>query len=226
VTRRGPIEDYAWPDRLRGHVVTLGPSPRMHGYAVERDVAQHYRFSDATLLALTGELPTEGQSHAFDVALTFLAPLPVSEAPTHAAALARICGSRPSAVLATAAIGLAERARALVAASAGLLAWLAAPDEAGAPPAAADDADRESLEALRAALAARAIAIEALARPLSRADALIATLFFAGLKTPEQIETALVMASLPCVVAEAYSHGVTSFREYPMQLPPFEYEDP
>jgi hypothetical protein len=54
----------------------------------------------------------------------------------------------------------------------------------------------------------------------------VATLWFAGLTRPAQIEAALVTASLPCVVAEAPFHGVASFPKYPMQTPPFQYEDP
>src|SRR5579862_485636 len=95
----GPVEQYPWPEELRGNVVTPGSRPRMHGYDVEGDLARHYRSSDVVLLALTGELPSDEQSIAFDVALTFLAPLSVAEAPAHVAALAHITGSRSSAIL-------------------------------------------------------------------------------------------------------------------------------
>lgn len=227
MSRRGPIEDHEWPDRLKGHVVTAGASPRVHGYLVERDLAKHYRFTDTVLLSLTGELPSDVQGAAFDVAMTFLGPLSVAEAPSHAAALAKICGARSSAILAAAAITLAERARFIVARSAKLLDWLAEPDESLDPSfVATGDEDRDAVGALREALAQRSVRVEVLARPLSREAALIATLWFAGLTRPEQIETALVMASLPSVVAEAHFHEVASFREYPIKLPPFEYEDP
>ena len=33
VSRRGPIEDNEWPDKLNGHVVTPGAAPRVHGYS-------------------------------------------------------------------------------------------------------------------------------------------------------------------------------------------------
>ena len=229
MTRPGPIEEYPWPERLRGHVVTPGASPRIHGYPVERDLAKHYGFGDTTLLALTGELPSDAQSAALDVAMTFLAPLSVAEAPVHAAALARICGARSSAILAASAIALAERARSIVGASAALLEWLASPGDAVPPPpahCAAGDDDREAVQALRDALAFRSVHVGALAHPLSRESALLATLWFAGLTRPSQLEALLVMAALPAAVAEAEHHGVASFREYPMQLPPFEYEDP
>jgi hypothetical protein len=86
--------------------------------------------------------------------------------------------------------------------------------------------ERESVQRLRDALTARGVRIPALEGSLSRQAALVATLWFAGLTRPEQLEAALVTASLPGVVAEAPFHGVASFREYPMQLPPFQYEDP
>ncbi len=227
MNRRGPIEDNEWPDKLKAHVVTAGAAPRLHGYLVERDLAKHYRFTDTTLLALTGELPSDAEGAAFDVAMMFLAPLSVAEAPAHAAALARICGARSSAILAAAAVTLAERARFIVARCGKLLDWLAAPDDALDPSfAPAGEEDGASVKTLRAALARKGVEIELLAKPLSREAALVATLWFAGLKRPEQLEAALVMASLPAVVAEAHCHDVASFREYPMKLPPFDYEDP
>jgi hypothetical protein len=159
--------------------------------------------------------------------MTFLTPLSIAEAPTHVAALAHITGSRSSAILGVAAIALAERARTVVADSASLLAWLASPGSSLDAGFLTDvPGERESVQRLRDALAASGVRIPALETSLSRQAALVATLFFAGLTRPQQLEAALVMASLPCVVAEAPFHGVASFREYPMQLPPFHYEDP
>jgi hypothetical protein len=199
----------------------------MHGYDVEGDVARHYRFSDVVLLALTGELPSDDQSIAFDTAMTFLAPLSIAEAPTHVAALAHITGSRSSAIVGVSAIALAERARTVVADSAALLAWLATPGSTlDAPFQTESPGERESVQRLREALAARGVRIAALDASLSREAALVTTLWFAGLTRPDQLEAALVTAALPGVVAEAPFHGVASFREYPMQLPPFQYEDP
>jgi citrate synthase len=221
----GPIETYPWPKELRGNVTTPGHQPRIHGYDVEEDLARNYRYCDVVLLALTGELPSEEQSIAFDTALMFLAPVSVAEAPTHVAVLAHITGSRSSAILGVSAIALAERARFIVAESAPLLEWLAAPG----PPfrgAATGNDDLEAVERLRAALRARNVRIDALSQRLSRQEAVVATLWFAGLTRPDQLEAALVLASLPAVAAEARFHPVASFREYPMQLPPYHYEDP
>jgi hypothetical protein len=202
----------------------------MQGYDVEADLARHYRFSDVVLLALTGELPSDEQSIAFDIAMTFLAPLSVAEAPAHVAALTNITGSRSSAILGVSAIALAERARTIVADSAALLAWLASLPSPSTPLdvgfLATDEGERESVQRLRDALAARGVQVPALEASLSRQAALVATLWFAGLTRPAHLEAALVTASLACVVAEAPFHGVASFAKYPMQLPPFQYEDP
>jgi hypothetical protein len=223
----GPVEQHPWPEELRGNVVTPGTRSRMHGYDVEGDLAKHYRFSDVVLLALTGELPSDEQSIAFDAAMIFLAPLSIAEAPTHVAALANITGSRSSATVGVSAIALAERARMLVADSGPLLQWLAAPGSSLDARFRDDRPDeRESVQRLRDALAGRGVRIAALDGSLSREAALLATLWFAGLTRPDQLEAALVTAALPGVVAEAPFHKVASFREYPMQLPPFQYEDP
>jgi citrate synthase len=95
--------------------VSPGPDPRIHGYAVEGDLAPHYRFSDVIYLSLTGELPTDAQSRTFERALILLSPISIAEAPSHAASLARVCDATHSAVIGTGAIALAEQARFMVA---------------------------------------------------------------------------------------------------------------
>jgi hypothetical protein len=200
----------------------------MHGYAVENDLARHYRLSEVTLLSLVGELPSDPQTDAFEVATIFLSAISASEAPAHAALLAQICGSRSSAVIAVAAVALSERARMIAAEHRKLLDWLDSPEKSSLEAAftTTSEEERDAVERLRCALEKRGVAIDALARPLTRMGALLATLHFAGLTRPDQLEAALVLASLPTAVAEARMHGVASFRDYPMQLPPFEYEDP
>ena len=110
----GPLETETFPERLSARVVEPGPSPRVHGYDVEADLARYYRASDLTLLSLTGELPSPGASAAFEVACMFLAPISVAEAPVHAAVLARLCAAPSSSIAAVAAIALSQQARALV----------------------------------------------------------------------------------------------------------------
>ncbi len=226
MSRDGPIEQYPWPDKLTARAIAPGADPRVYGYSVENDLARHYRFTDLVLLSLTGELPTDAQSAAFDVALQFLAPLSIAEAPTHAAVLARVCGARVSGINAVAAVALAERARAFAERHASLLDWL--PTRAGDPPEpylATTEADHAATQALQRALAVRGVSDAAPPESLNRAASLITVLYAAGLTQTAQIETALVLASLAPSVGEAMQHAVASFREYPMQLPRFEYED-
>jgi hypothetical protein len=213
-------------------VVTPGEQPRVHGYDIESDVALHYSFAENVLLTLTGELPSTAQAIAFDVALHFLGPLSVAHAPTHAAVLARICGARFSSVSAIAALTLAERARSVLASNAKLFDWLGAPKGSPGPESprelrAADHHERAGVERLRAALAFRGVSVPVLAteHDLGRIPAALATLHFAGLHDAEQMEAALVFASFASAIAEARTRAVASFREYPMNVPRFVYEE-
>lgn len=222
----GPIEDHAFPPHVEARVVTPGADPRLHGFSVESDLAVHYRFPELVQVALTGAVPDEARGRAFDIALQFSAPLAVSEAPTHAAVLARLCGARTSSILAVTCIALAERARTLVAEHHDLVAWL--DDPAGELPVrfrARGAEDRASVERLRGALAAAAIAVPALEHDPDRQSALFMTLHFAGLTRAEHLETALVLASLAPSLAEAEAHRAGAFEQYPMRLPDFAYED-
>lgn len=221
-----PVEAGHWPSRLRAAVVTPGPRPRVHGYDVEDDLARHHRFSDVVLLALTGELPDDAVGRAFDVALTFLAPVAVTEAATHAAVLARICAGSASAIAATAAIGLAEQARWTLDRHAGLLAWLEAGAKGALPEGAAarDDDDRTAVARLRSVLGDDAPPL--LAADLSREAGAIAVLHACGLRTAEQLELALVVSRLPCTFAEALAAKRAGLRSYPMDVPHFAYEEP
>ena len=228
----GPVESYPWPTTLEARIITPGDEPRVHGYCVEADLAVHYSFTEAVLLTLTGELPTEKQAAAFDVALTFLAPLSVAHAPTHAGVLARICGARFSSISAIAALTLAERGRTTLDMHAGLLEWLdRASTSSGCPPPAvaraANESERSSVSRLRKALGLRGVEICALhsSNDLGRMPALLATLHFAGFAHREQLEAALVLASFASTIAEARLRVVASFREYPMNVPRFVYEE-
>jgi hypothetical protein len=70
----GPIEQQKWSEHLEAHVVDDRGPLRVHGYDVESDLARHYRFSDVVYLTLTGELPDDARSRAFEIALCFLLP--------------------------------------------------------------------------------------------------------------------------------------------------------
>ena len=224
---RGPIESNRWPEKLLARVVTPGARPRVHGYDVESDLAAHYGTAEMAFLALCGEIPSKHAAHAFELALAFFAPTPISQAPTHAASLARLCGARTSAIIGAGAIALAEQARAVIDEHAGLLAWLDRPvGPLPEPYHATDDDDRASVVRLKNALVETTLAVPALELDPSRLAALLALLHASGLRRPEQFEAAIVWARLPCLMAEALAVEPGAFREYPIDLPAFRYEEP
>jgi hypothetical protein len=219
----GPLDDAEWPDKLTARVVTSAPSPRLHGYDVEDDLARHYSFAETVLLALTGKLPSADEARAFDVALQFAAPAPAQEAPTHAAIIARLCVASTSQIQGAAAIALAEQARVLLAEHAAWLEMLAGKlAEAPAAFRATSQAERDSVDRLRRALRGT-VTVPALLHDIGRAPALIATLLACGLKSAEVIECALVLAKLPVAMAEALATPAGSHRQYPVQLPVIAY---
>jgi hypothetical protein len=209
--RSGPFDDAPWPEQLTAHVVTPGPEPRIHGYDVERDLARHYSFTETLLLTMTGELPTPARTRAFDVALQFLAPVAVNEAPGHAAVIARTCNAFTSAIFGITAITLAEQARAASAAAA-------------SPP--ADEAERASVERLREALHRVGAPVPALLDgDLGRVAALAAVLRYCGITSAEHIEAVMVIARLPAAIAEGLAIPAHALKEYPVQLPDVRYHE-
>src|SRR6476661_3139041 len=86
---RGPVESRAWPAEMPARAVSTAGTPRLFGYDVEGDLAAHYRFSDTMLLALTGELPKNTQSHTFNTIMTFTSTISITKTPIHASILAR-----------------------------------------------------------------------------------------------------------------------------------------
>lgn len=221
---RGPLESGEFPDRLSARVVSPGAEPHLHGYDVEADLAKHYGMADGLLLTLTGELPSEQARAAFEVAWLFLAPVSVAEAGPHAAVLARLCGATASSTIGVAAIGLAEQARCLLTEHAELLGWLRA--KSGELPsryraAVADPA----VDRLRDTLASTGLAVPALEQRPTRDAALISVLFACGLKRPELLQTAIVLARLPAALAEGFAERATNFGNYPINLPAFVYEE-
>src|SRR5205823_9083575 len=139
-----------WPLDLTSNVVDDAPlGARIHGYDVEDDLARNFSFAEVVLTTLVGEAPSREVGRAFEIALTFLSPMSIGEAPAHAGSLARLCGARASGVLAVACLGLTEQSRALVDAHAELLSWLAKPS--GALPESAraqSDRDRQAASKL------------------------------------------------------------------------------
>jgi hypothetical protein len=209
--RAGPLDDTTWPEKLTARVVAPGSTPRIHGYDVESDLARHYSWAETILLTLTGELPTPASLRAFEIAMHFLAPAPVNEAPTHATVVARVCNVFTSALVGTAAITLAEQAHQIVCMPVA---------EAGSP---RGPSTSESVERLRAALRHAGLTIPGTEGEVGRTQALLATLSFAGLGRAELQEAAIVLARLPCAIAEAFATPAHSYRDYPVQLPDVRY---
>ncbi len=215
----GPVEDNPWPTVLTGHVVS---GARIHGIDARRDLARHYSFAELVLLTLTGEPPTREHGRAFELALTWLAPTGVAEAPAHAAVLARLCSASSTGVLGSGAIVLIEQARGFVDQHAALLAWLEAPS--GEPPCAphAEDDDGALLrDQLRSVAPGMSIAAE-----LPVDAALVAVLHACGVRSPERLMSAVVVARFACVVAEGLAAAPRDFSSYPMNVPAYAYRDP
>ena len=191
---------------------------RLHGYDVEADVAHHYRFSDLLYLALTGELPADGPSRAFEVAMMFALPLAVAEAPIHAAALARICGARPGGVTSVASLALAETTTATVRE---LLPVLRGEVSVEAVVASRDVASVQRLRALLGGV----LDVPLLGRAPSRELGILAVLWECGLRTEMQLVHAMTLARLPSAVAESAGRRPLDFASYPTTTPPIDYTD-
>lgn len=222
-TEAGPIEQREWPTMLDARAVsTSGGERRIYGYDVERDLARSYAFSDTILLALTGELPDDETSRAFATVLTFASAMSVAEAPIHAGVVARLCGVRTGGVLAIGTIALGEHVDTLLRT---IGAALDPPSPAALPAAlcARNSDDRASVAHLREALDA-ALDIPVLALDPSRDVAVVAVLRACGLSTAFQIGSALSIARLPSVLAEAAATKAGDFKSYPMDTPHFEYD--
>ncbi|MFH1807621.1 MAG: hypothetical protein ABIJ09_02660 [Pseudomonadota bacterium] len=217
-----PLDAVAWPEQLQARVVDSQPTPAIRGYDVEDDLACHYGLLEVLLLALGGELLDEDRRRAVEVALIFAAACSVAEAPVHAARLGRVIGVQHSALSGIAAMGLAEQARDQVQQQAELLTWLGSGE--GEPPTSArsrDDDERAAVDRLRQALEHRGVEVPLLRADLGRFPALLAVLWWAGFRKPEQLETLLVLSRLGVAIAEATAVRPLSMKSYPMNLPAF-----
>jgi hypothetical protein len=220
-----PIDRMEVSTALVARVVAPGAEPRIHGYGVQDDLAVHATFAEVVLTALAGEVPGRQQGRAFEIAMVFACPISIADAPSHAAALARICGAEPAGVLATGAIGLSEEARFIVEQWAATFEWLDGA-LAGAPASllAEEPAQLAVLGRLRSALEAAGVQVPALDHSLAPWPALIAVFHHCGLRQPHLVATALAVARWPIVAAEAFANRAGDFAGYPINLPAFDYE--
>ena len=209
-----PLDKAAWPEKLTAKVVQPGESPRLYGYDLQRDLAKHYRWSEALFLSLTGELPEEQLVPALEIALIFLSSVTVAEAPGHAAVLAGFCGTTTSAATSIVAITLAEQARDFVAQFIGLSTDAAA------------DNQEPGIRELRARLDEHQLQHLTLEARLEVPGAALSVLWQCGLSTASQLEATWVLTRLPVALAESWRQPASQFIKYPTQLPRFEYHHP
>ena len=217
----GALDDTPWPEKLTARAVTGDATDdRLHGYAVLGDLAKHYRFSDTLFLALVGELPDGRTSALFELALQTLAAPRATEASVHLAILTRLSGAPAASAISAGLIVAADQAHALVRHHADLLRWLAAPT----PDVPAVFGGDEPYSAALAAAVSRIAPDQTLVRAtMTRDAATIATLFLAGIQSPEQLQGALLAPRICGIAAESLATGPDHLSLYPVKLPPFRY---
>ena len=221
---RGPIEDRQWPTTLPGRVVKPGPQPRIRGYDLHGDLVEHYGFAEIALIALQGNAPEGNAGRLFELALSLLSACSIAEGPSHGAQLVRRCGARSAAVLSAGAVGLSEQAQAVVDEHRELLAWLEAPeDELPAAFRSVDAGQREAVARFAARVGELGIDLPILGEQPTFRAALLAALHHCGLRDPERIQAAWILARLPAVLAEAIEQPAGELRSYPIDLPHYEY---
>ena len=228
--QESPLDALPTPDQLTARVVDPGPPPRLLGYDVEGDLARHYGFAELLLLAGSGDLASPAAARALELALIFLSPISVAEAPAHAGLLARLCDVPAQGRLAIGALALAEEAAFVLREHAAWLDWLGAPEAARGPAPepflAASEDERASVARLRSALEAipfRVSALDLEVQP-TRTAALLAVLITSGLPVAF-IPVAWTIARLPALAAESASAHRLAFHRYPINLPPLDYEE-
>jgi len=225
----GILDRVTTPDTLTAHVVAPGPDPRVHGYAVQADLARNIGFADLGWLALTGELPAEREHEALTRALLWLAPVHVGEAPGHAGVLARIAGAPDEVVPAVVAVALGQHIGAELRALAPMFAWLSGQlDEPSAIAVLGPDADPAERDAYAELVDASARwfgperALPA-APALTRVAAAYAILDRLGVGDRPRLHAFATWARLPIALAEAACTAPGAVLRYPLDLPPYRY---
>ena len=222
----GPLDDMPAPETLQARVVTTSDNPAIHGYNMYHDLVKHYSFTEMIYLSLKGELPNKESGHAFEIALKFLFPISISEAPSHAGVVGKICTGQPSAVMGMTAITLIDMARQCIEDHQKLLVWLYSPtDELPKSFRAKEENTRKIVLELKNHLAQTQFSCDIFKHDPNLISALIAVLYACGLQVPEQIQAAIVFAKYPCAIAEGFAVPAFSLFEYPLRLPNYQYKD-
>lgn len=224
--QRGPIERHQWPEELQACVWSGGSRPRVHGYDLQGDIAQHYGMAELTLTSLRGHAPSREEGSLFEAVMLFLAPALVSEPPAHAAVVARTCDSRWPAIMACGSAVLAEQAQALVEQHTDLLDWLKEPSRSFPDSArCTDDREREAVGRFAARARQSMLSVPTLDHDPTLLAALIAAAHRCGLHDSERLSALITIARLPGVLAEAL-RPPGKLRAYPMDTPHFVYREP
>jgi hypothetical protein len=219
-----PLDRLGASERLEARVVDPRARARIHGYAVHDDLARHYSYGEVLLLILTGDVPSPPVGRAFEVALTFMTPVSIAEAPAHAARLGQRVDASVSGVVSVAAAALGEQARWLLDEHAGVLSWLdGARDEFPDAARAEQAEEREYVDSLRAAVCAEIGELAAFSQDPALWPALLAVLHACGLRRADQLLPAIVQARLCAAVAEATAVDAGRLQDYPVNVPPIRY---
>ncbi|MGH1345485.1 MAG: hypothetical protein ACRBN8_28230 [Nannocystales bacterium] len=206
-TSRRPVEATPWPEKLDAHVVSPGPRPRVHGYALQEDLARHYDFGEFLVTALVGTPPSPSWGRAVNMALIILGGGGVDTAAVHVATLARRCGADERSVLETGMLALLEQ----------VSAEAAAPSASSEPTPAALEFHRSLPSEVQDTVGVPTSTV------CCHADRVLSA---AGLSSPMQRMVARSVARLPTLAAEAMAATRNDVRGYPMQLPNFDYQPP
>jgi hypothetical protein len=219
----GPIEAGKWPDALQARVVSPGTEPRVFGYEVFTDLAQHYRLAEVLLLLLTGELPDSRVAEAFETACIHLAPAGVDEPPAHVALLARLCGASDKGVIGAATLALSEQAEHFAARSQPLLDYCNGHGNYPANRAARNDQERAIVDRLREQLDERGLKVSVFERNPDLESALVATLHRCGLRQGHQLSMVWCLSRFLTVCVEGFAAAPGDFASYPIRCPDYTY---
>lgn len=232
---RGPIEDGPWPQVLTTRVGSGGAEPRIHGYAVDDDLAVHYGAAERTYLCLTGELPEDDgwTGRVLDVSLGFASALSAGDGPAWTAVTARLTGGHDGGWMAAGSIALLEEARAWsvrLESLSRLPRWTWRAASASGHVLQPEDGEgahragvyRRTME--RLGVGERAP--EGLPEDWGLEPTLVWTWCGLGLTQPRHWTALWFWARWPTMVAEAGRLKPGAFRSYPMNVPRFEYEEP
>lgn len=211
---------------LSAKAIRPGAQPLLFGYDVESDLAQHYSFAELIFLSLTGVVPGPDVGRAFEQCLFFLGPVSVAQGPTHAAALCSMIGTSPSGIISIGTTALSEQARFTIAKIAPLIDWLEHPEKSfPAEFVAAHEEERESVARLKKLLQPTGLEFQIFSHDPSPLAAIIGTIWQCGLHNNAQLESALVLARLPFLLAESFSFRPRDLCRYPINLPKFSYTE-